>query len=455
MSTATVYDFTPAQFRRTTGRQTSETTAAQTIGIFDDVADGILVLDFALTFAGFSYEARQLNLSIVGLLGSGKDAIEMFDEELAEHLNCSVRTVRYWRAANLKETESLNFGFIQITEGEYDSELKRYKRTKYQFTGAAYIEAAVTDARGSEEYKRDRRPALEKAARDHYDEIPNSPPRRRNKKPKPAPTLKIERDFINASRSIAKGKMRLNELPERTRAAFLAGAQGEELRALLVQMQREIANVLQDFSQTVDNTQVKDIPAIFAGTPPDENFVSEAVEDEPSEPKGAVNLETPCSVREEETLHGVEDVPDWWQGIEARLNAPPIRRTEVALRQPEPPGTECIPNEPPWFDDTPVYEAEPEPSELTYELDPIEQAEAEAVQAEANNLPLEPDEVLAKSVKIANLRQGQSKSNSSIELFEGVSQADAARCCGRTHFSTKLKKRSNLADLRRSFATRY
>lgn len=399
MSTATVFDFTPSQFRRTTQRQTPEPSTEATSSIFSDMADGILVLDFALSFAGFNYDARQLDLSIVGLLGNGQDTLEMFDEELAEHLKCSVRTVRRWRAANIKEAKAKRFNFVQITEGEYDRDRKRYEPTKYRFTGAAFVESAVSEARQSDEYKKDRRATLKKAATDHYDEIPNAPPRQRNKKPTPAPTLKIERDFINAAKNINQGRNTLNGLAEHTRAAFMAGAQGEQLRALLAEMQQGIADILQDFPQPSDNNGFEYIPDILAGIPPvAEDASARLASDAPQEPQEARAAETRVRVEEEETR--TQDLETWDRTF-AGLVESPIRRVEVELLPLE--STEPHFDEELAFDEVPEDEAtlemadleaagivdnlspigliptsERQARELEIEVDPVERAEAEA-----------------------------------------------------------------------------
>jgi len=103
---AKVYDITPAQLRRTLGRRPDSEEGVKSATVLDDCSDGILALDYALTFAGFSYEARQIVLSVVGLLGGRGSTLEVFDAELAKHVQCSDRTIRRWRAAHLKESKA-------------------------------------------------------------------------------------------------------------------------------------------------------------------------------------------------------------------------------------------------------------------------------------------------------------------------------------------------------------
>src|SRR5205085_5784073 len=141
MRAATVHDITPAQFKRMAERLETDTRPSPSI--LEDMADGILALDLALTFAGFSHEARQLTLSVVGLLGGSGEPLGVFDAELATHLKCSDRTIRRWRAAHNGEARRLRFSLLEITESEYEADHQRYKKTSYRFIASAYVEAVV------------------------------------------------------------------------------------------------------------------------------------------------------------------------------------------------------------------------------------------------------------------------------------------------------------------------
>ncbi len=269
-ATATVHDFTPGAFRKKFARtqaQTDTPPSADAQSIFSDMADGVLALDYGLTFAGFEYEERQLITSIAGLVGDASAERAVCDEEVAEHLKCATRTVRRWRAAYMKKSQSLNFGFLEIIEGEYIAAEKRFKPTSYKFTDDAreYVEQTVAEARRSGEYERNRGAAMEKAAKEHYEDVPQAPPYvERKNKPRRATTLQIERNFVNAKNNFTKGRNALGDMGERSRNIFLATAQGEEVRALLLQMQQEIAGLLQDFPQTVDGVDVDYTPDILS-----------------------------------------------------------------------------------------------------------------------------------------------------------------------------------------------
>lgn len=267
---AQVIEMPLAQLRRTLDRERhlSERPAAS----LDDCADGILALDFALTFAGFGYESRQLVLSIVGLAGGSNLTVEAFDGELAKHLNCSERTVRRWRSEHLKESKRKKFSLLLISEGEYNAEHKRYDKTAYSLNPAvaAYVATVVSEARASDLYESDRRAAIERAAEEHYADIPDAPPRSRKKKPYRVPAVKVEQAFVNAARNVERGKRALQELGDDSLASLLESKQGEELRATLLKLRADIEEVLQNFLQAADAEDVDGGIGHFVRYPVDE-----------------------------------------------------------------------------------------------------------------------------------------------------------------------------------------
>jgi hypothetical protein len=253
---AHVIDITPTAFRRTLyGRQQQPAEGGQTAAVLDDCADGILALDCALTFAGFGYGARQLVLSVVGLLGGGDSTLEVFDGELANHVQCSDRTIRRWRAAHLKESKARRFSLLEIVEGEYNASRQCYEKTSYRFTAPDYVDAVVHEARAFDLYKRDRRAAIEQAAEEHYADIPDAPPRRRSRKPRRAPAARVEQAFVNAARNVEKGKLALNELADDSRVALLESPQGTELRKTLLKLRSDIAEILENFPQATEGEE--------------------------------------------------------------------------------------------------------------------------------------------------------------------------------------------------------
>jgi hypothetical protein len=309
---AHVLDYTPSAFRRSLDRQQQPAEAEHVATVLDDMADGILAIDYALTFAGFGYAARQLTLSIVGLLGGGAGAVlEVFDGKLAEHLNCSDRTIRRWRSAHLEESERKKFALLEIQESEYDADDQGYGKTSYRFSAPDYVDAVVTDARASDLYRRDRRAAIESAAEEHYADIPNAPPRRRKRKPRRAPTVKVEQAFVNAARSVEKGRRALQDLSGDSRAALLESKQGEELRKTLLKLQADIAEVLEKFPQPAEVEELEKGIGHFVRYPP----------------------------ADEQDEASADDIE--WEKVERRaVGAPSVLTREVSLRPPEqpPPG---------------------------------------------------------------------------------------------------------------------
>jgi len=253
---AQVIDIAPAAFNRTLRRRLASEEVGLAATVLDDCADGILALDLALTFAGFSYEARQFVLSVIGLLGGDGSTLEVFDAELASHVQCSDRTIRRWRAAHLKESKARRFSLLEIVEGEYDAEHKCYEKTSYRFTAPDYVDAVVCEARASDLYQRDRRAAIERAAEEHYTDIPDAPPRRRSRKPRRVPAVLVERAFVNAARNVEKGKLALGELGDDLRAALIESAQGAELRRTLLKLSADVAEILENFPQASDGEEV-------------------------------------------------------------------------------------------------------------------------------------------------------------------------------------------------------
>ncbi|HJQ31685.1 MAG TPA: hypothetical protein VJ866_05895 [Pyrinomonadaceae bacterium] len=255
--TAQALDHTPAAFRRILARHQEFAGSEKTVSLLDDTADGILAVDFALTFAGFSYQARQLSLSIVGLLGGGGGRLEIFDKRLAEHLNCSDRTIRRWRAAHIRESKAKKFALLRLEEGDYTGQ-KRYEKTAYSLNPhlGLYLAAVVREARASDLYRSDRRAAVERAAEEHYHDIPNAPPRARRRKPRQAPSVKVEQAFVNAVRNVEKGRQALQDLEPDSRAALLESRQGEELRQTLLKLWTDIGDILTSLPQS---TEVEDL----------------------------------------------------------------------------------------------------------------------------------------------------------------------------------------------------
>jgi hypothetical protein len=334
--TAKIYDYTPEAFNRTLDKSQAAGDA-QAATAADDMVDGILALDFALTFAGFSYEARQLTLSVVGQVGGRGDRLELYDKELAARLHCSDRTIRRWRAAHVREAKAKRISLLKVEESEYSPERKRYERAAYSLTAGDYVNQVVAEARASESYQTDRLAAVERAAEEHYDEIPDAPPRAPRRKPKRSPSVKVEQAFVNAAKNVEKGRRALRGLSADSRAALLAGSQGEELRQTLLRLQVDINEVLESFPQ-------KKSPQDAEGEEVDRGYRT----------KCPIPLHVRRPLSEEPRA---EDVAAWEQIERRAAGEPRVRSRELELR-------------PPW-------------GLQTHDV-PEEELEAEAIRAEAS-----------------------------------------------------------------------
>ncbi len=266
MSTATVYDRDPARVRHIVDAQRK---GAAAVGIFADLCDGVVVAQHLFNFYGFSANGAKLALLVIGLCGEGGQAVEKYDEELAEFARCSVRTIRTYRADYLAEARGLKCNPLGIVEGEYDRDRQRYERTRYCVTAevATAIERAVAEARTLPNYSTDRLKALEQAAGLHYDDIPDAPPAARKRKPKKSQRAPVLKHLHNAQKNLVRGKVALAEMPVGVRSALLAG-EGEKMRAALLEMQAEISKLLTQIPEDIDSIEVDYIPEISSGIPP-------------------------------------------------------------------------------------------------------------------------------------------------------------------------------------------
>lgn len=273
----------------------------------------------------------------MGQVGGRGERLELYDKELAERLHCSDRTIRRWRAAHVREVKAKRFSLLKVEESEYSPERKRYERAAYSFTAGDYINQVVAEALASELYQTDRLAAVERAAEEHYDEIPDAPARARRRKPKRSPSVKVEQAFVNAAKNVEKGRRALRELSADSRAALLAGSQGEELRETLRRLQADVAEVLESFQQ-------ENFPQTAEGEEVDRGY------------RTFCPIPPPCPALPEEEPRA-EDVAAW-EAIERRaVGEPRVRSRELELR-------------PPW-------------GLQTHDV-PEEELEAEAIRAEAS-----------------------------------------------------------------------
>jgi transposase-like protein len=273
---ANIASFTDHKVGRLKRRLNQPAATPRAASILSDMSDGNLVTEFFFSFAGFTYAGSSLVLTIIGLLGDNPDGIKLFDDDIAKIAGCNERTVRRWRKAYLdeakgtEEKKGTNFYPLEIIEGEYNHAKERYEKTLYRITFAEPLEQAVAAARARADYQTDRLHALEEAALFHYEDIPQAPPPGRKRKPARAIQTPIA-DLNRAAKKIIAAQTSLKEMPAAQRAAF-ADAQSGELRAALEQIREQMAEfeaLLSGTSTTVEKEEVKDIPDILSGIPPD------------------------------------------------------------------------------------------------------------------------------------------------------------------------------------------
>ena len=380
MSTAAVHDFTPAQLQRSLKR--SLVTPPARARLFRDMADGAVVAQFFLNFAGFEWKETKFFTLLVGLCGEGDRQLEMYDEDLAEIARVSDRTIRTWRSDYLARAHAARCSLLVINEGPYNPDRQRYERTSYSVPVhvANLLEEAVAAARALPNYKKDRLKALEKAAGDCYDEIPDAPPIRRKRNPKNSLRSPVVQGISNAAKNLEKGQKALVGMPERMRASLLAG-QGDDLREMLLTMRNRIEDILSVFPENAEEREVSYMPENSSGMLP---WKSEGVT------HFRVKQEEDTQKPSAEPVHSPE-AHAAWQQLESRLNQPRVQRIEIPLYPPDLPPEETneVPNLEP-----------PQEGATVDELDSIELQERIAVLIETAGLPD------AEAVRLAKLEFG-------------------------------------------------
>jgi predicted transcriptional regulator len=394
---ATFKDYKPAYLKRSLARSENVNNQAQPYSVVADMADGVIVTQYFFNFArcgewAFEYKETKLVLLIASLCGDGGRTVEMFDEEIAQHAGCTDRTIREWRKDYLAKARKLNYFPLDITQGEYDAGSQRYAKTSYALhpDTAEAIERAVTEARAMPIYERDRLKALETAAGNHYDEIPNAPPKGRTRKPKKSLRSPVIQNINNASKNLTKGKESLDQMQPAMRAALLAG-EGETIRGTLEEMRAKIDKLLAAISEGTDTKEVSYMPEVSSGTPPEaaEGESETEIEDADGESHFRVEERTTRKALDQpKREHTPEDFAAF-DNICAPLLQPKVTQTDVVIESHAP--TDAPPPDLEYIADGVEGELElpdelyfpPETETTLTELDADELAEAEAMRLEA------------------------------------------------------------------------
>jgi hypothetical protein len=377
MSTATAYDFNVSQFRRTVNRKPSETPSTEAVfSIFDDLADGIEAIHQCANLAGFTERSRPFIIALATAAHSqSASCVELYDEALADLQNCSRRTVIRQREDYLRESRAKNFDFVEIIEGEFDKEAKRYKPTMYRFHLGDVVERIVAEARSSKDWhetdRRKQRDAILRAAANVYEEIPEAPTKRRKKK-QPRPVMsEIETCQKVIRTKFGSLKDKASKLPPGERERLMNAVEPGELHGWWLQLRAEMDGFFNvDSPQLVTENDLAGVCDNLSHTPPVTVDTEEAAPPA-SDDAGHVTVKA----LKNEYTHTAEDFAVF-EDFDKRLTAPQIRRVEVEL-----PTLEPIP---PLYADTPAFDeailetaemevADDEP-EFELELDPVEQA---------------------------------------------------------------------------------
>lgn len=322
-----VYDVMPAQLRRLFDEEPAATpeageasapvdaTPAPRFGVMADMADGVEAVHQCLNFAGFTESPRAFVLALCdAAFKSDSDYVELYDAELAELQGCDERTVRRQRAKYMADSQRLRFSPVEVVEGKFDREQRKYLPTLYRLHLRRAVEQIVTQARASkgwdESDRRKQREAIRLAARKVYDSIPGAVTKRRKKRrPRPAVAeIATCRKLVDTT--LKRLKKMAASLPEGERAQLTDAEAPGELYEWWVETRAEMDAFLGVNSpQTVEGSE-------------DERDTGQVVRYPPLASEAAP---------EEAHMPSAEDVAAW-EGLEERMTAPQVRRVEVELR---------------------------------------------------------------------------------------------------------------------------
>jgi hypothetical protein len=316
---ASFKDYKPAYLKR---RITQADATPHADSIISDMADGNLVTEFFFSFAGFDYSESHLILALIGTLGDGQNSIKLFDKEIAKDVGCDERTIQRWRKAYMEKAQKKNFWPMGIEQGDYVSGEKRYLPTTYRVTFADALEQAVATARADAEYQTNRREAIKRAAKLHYEDIPQAPPIFR--KDKRNQSIQTPLAHLNgAAKKLTSAKITLQDMPELQRRAFVNG-QGDELRAAmenLRQQMKDLEAALSDEKLSVANKEVDSYTDILSGTPPN-------AEDAPA---SVVPIKKEGTTQPEPERKPTPEENAMWDRTFACLNQPSVTQTDVGI----------------------------------------------------------------------------------------------------------------------------
>jgi hypothetical protein len=344
--------------------------------IVDDLADGIEAVHQCANLAGFSERPRALIFALASAARSRhNEAIELYDEELADLQNCSTKTVQRQRADYLGESRQKKFDLVEIIEGTYDKTRNRNEPTLYRFHLGNIVERIVLEARASKHWhesdRRKQRDAIKRAAELVYEDIPEAPPRRRKKKRARLATAEIQTCQKIIKTKFDSLKDIASKLPPNVREQLLNAEDPGELIQWWLELRAEMDDFFNvDSSQGDDEKEdskgggqvvhpdetVKTViygksrittgPGLFEiliADDPDElkrvPAFAQAFREMEATPELPDDSPEPTPEPAEDVLvqdnkdtrtHSPEEI-EVWNRIEERLNQPAIRRVDVQL----------------------------------------------------------------------------------------------------------------------------
>ncbi len=345
MKTAQVLDFKLGALRRTVE---GDKTAAQPAGIFADMADGIEAVHQLAACADFSEPVRGFVLALASAAKSDdSDRVELFDEELAELMGCSARTVQRRRADYKVEASRSRFSPVEIIEGIYNVTEKKFEPTLYHFAVAAPIEQIVTVARGSEGFdtatRKAQRAAIKRAAAERFRTIPDVRTKARKQRRSRQAAAEIEtcKKIIRTKFESLKGET--GKLPEAVREQLMNPAQSGDLLAWWLDVRAEMDSFFGlDSAQPVDRAEDNRHTRQSVGYPPPAvSGIPPVVADAPaetgqeSEPVVALSdLNTVTTSPPDPVYEPDAAAVAAWDAMEEKLLAPQVRSVNVPLTVP-------------------------------------------------------------------------------------------------------------------------
>jgi hypothetical protein len=307
--------------------------------------------------------------AVVGIAGGRTDWFSVTDKIIATRGGRSTKWVQMHRKELLEWETAHDTTFIEIEDSYTDADNTHHAH-KYRVHLAAFAADTKLDAEHSTEWRMNPGKALEEAAKTYRDSIPTMPPRRKRRRTRtPNNEELIERELKRARTCLEKV---LNLQP-------MDGSRAEMNTDLLATLQAQLAQLTGASTYAESNVQTSTTlmqGAVETGHREQPTAEAERVE------VGEVETDDNSLLEKSSTRENIDpnaDFEDLAADNTQFFDAPPDDYFDDA---------------PPDFD-TLLTDDDLDDDDLE-----IIAAERAAIQDEANGLPLEPDEVLAKTAEL-------------------------------------------------------